>query len=100
MNTKINENESGEIKFTAILTGIFVQQSDSLTGSEDSSQGILRAFNLEDKNVTTETKEENGIKTTTVTYPFKNLDELNNLLKSSENNELYMNIEKKLNRIL
>lgn len=95
MNTNINENESGEIKFTATLTGIFAQQSDSLTGSEDSSQGILSAFNLEDKNVTTETKEENGIKTTTVTYPFKNLDELNSLLKSSEGNEFYMNIEKK-----
>ena len=95
INTKINENESGEIRFTSTLTGIFAQQSDILTGSEDNSEGIISAFNLQDKNVTTETKDENGIKTTTVTYPFTYLDEVNSLLKTSGDNEFYLNIEKK-----
>jgi len=95
VNTKIDEKGAGEIVFTTVLSGIFAQQSEAAVDSEAGNTGMLEGIDPDNPNITTETKEENGIKTITSTFKFNNLDELNGLVKDTENEGFVLNVEKK-----
>jgi len=95
VNTKIDEKGAGEIKMITQLSGIFAQQSDNIADSESNETGLMKGLDLDNPNIKTETKEENGVKTITMTYKFRNLDEFNILSKNTEDSDFVMNVNKK-----